>query len=260
MSVTVGRGLVVELIRESAMLKKAYKILECDQEVQSLLRMSNVMAVNRLMYNDHGVVHARIVSGSALKIFELLVEYGVTPSSIVNGITESLEEAKLIVLIGAYLHDVGNAIHRSNHNIHGCILSKPIIDRILLELVDRSKVVPLRQEILHVIYSHDESVKCLSVEAGCVKIADGTDMAEGRARIPYKLGKMDIHAVSALSIKKIEIERGETKPVRIKVFMKDNAGIFQIERVLMEKILTSALERYVEVVAYIDGRELKSFG
>jgi metal-dependent HD superfamily phosphatase/phosphodiesterase len=33
--------------------------------------MSNVMAVERLKYNDHGPVHAKISSGAALEIFDL---------------------------------------------------------------------------------------------------------------------------------------------------------------------------------------------
>jgi len=33
-----------------------------------------------------------------------------------------------------------------------------------------------------------------SAEAGCVKVGDGLDVAERRARVPYKLGGISIHA------------------------------------------------------------------
>jgi metal-dependent HD superfamily phosphatase/phosphodiesterase len=45
--------------------------MEKDQEIQSYLKMANIMAVKRLGYNNHGPVHARIVSGSALEIFNV---------------------------------------------------------------------------------------------------------------------------------------------------------------------------------------------
>ena len=53
-------------------LRKAFNLLENDAEVQTYLQMANVMAVERLRYNDHGPVHSRITSGSALEIFEIL--------------------------------------------------------------------------------------------------------------------------------------------------------------------------------------------
>jgi len=40
-----------------------------------------------------------------------------------------------------------------------------------------------------------------SAEAGCVKVGDGLDVAEGKARVPYKLDGISIYSVSALSIK-----------------------------------------------------------
>ena len=85
------------------------------------------------------------------------------------------------------------------------------------------------------------------MEAGVVKIADGTDMAEGRARIPYKLGKLDMHAVSAISVKQVLIDKGEDVPVRIDIVMNDYAGLFQVEEVLKPKILSSGLADYIEV-------------
>ena len=69
------------------------------------------MAVNRLMYNDHGPVHSKIVSGVAL---EILKDY-VTPSIVKDKIGE-LIDSKIVVLCGSYLHDIGNAVHRELHH------------------------------------------------------------------------------------------------------------------------------------------------
>jgi len=120
-------------------------------------------------------------------------------------------------------------------------------------------MIRIRQEILHCIFAHDEDVNCLSTEAGIAKVADGTDMAEGRARIPYKLGKVDIHSMSAMAVKKVELEEGNDRPVTVNIHMTNPAGMFQIEEVLMRKIKTSGIEDYIQVIALINGKELKSF-
>ncbi|OYT43238.1 hypothetical protein B6U84_06365 [Candidatus Bathyarchaeota archaeon ex4484_40] len=121
----------------------------------------------------------------------------------------------------------------------------------------------MKTEILHCIFSHDENVKCLTVEAGSVKVADGTDMAEGRARIPYEAGKVDIHSLSALSIREVRVVKGEDVPVRIEVDMDNPAGVFQIEHVLGRKISTSGIEEWVErtrcSVDYLTRKELKYY-
>jgi metal-dependent HD superfamily phosphatase/phosphodiesterase len=254
--VVVSSNLVYSRLKEPK-VKKMFRLLENDVEVQSCLRMANIMAVERLMYNDHGPVHSKITSGSALEIFDLLTKK-VTPTTVESDIC-SLEDAKVIVLCGAYLHDVGNIIHRIDHHIHGCIIANPILDRLLEKVYpkDPALSVRLKSEILHTIFSHDEEVECLSVEAGAAKVADGTDMAEGRARIPYRTGKVDIHSLSALSITKVEIEGGDRKPVQILVSMDNPAGVFQIEQVLERKIKTSGIQDLVEVIALEKGIEMR---
>jgi len=243
---------------KAPLLRRAFNLLEKDAEVQSLLQMANVMAVNRLKYNDHGPVHSKITCGSALEIFSILSQR-VPPTTVEEGLC-NLDDAKLIVLCGAYLHDIGNAVHRNLHHVHGCIIAAPILDRLLSKIYPKNRDLTLRlkSEILHCIFSHDENVRCLSVEAGSVKVADGTDMAEGRARIPYKMGGVDIHSLSALAIRKVEIVEGENRPIKILVNMDNPAGVFQIEEVLGRKIASSGIEKWVEVVAIEKGKEIKT--
>lgn len=242
---------------EEPKVEKIFRLLETDVEIQNCLRMANVMAVERLLYNDHGPVHSKTASGSALEIFNLLTKK-VKPTTVKNNVC-ALEDAKVIVLCGAYLHDIGNIIHRVNHHIHGCVIANPILDRLLKIAYpeDPALSARLKSEILHSIFSHDEGIECLSVEAGAAKVADGTDMAVGRARIPYKTGKVDIHSLSALSITKVEIEAGERKPVQILVSMTNPAGVFQIEEVLERKIGTSGIQDLVEVTALKKGVRIK---
>jgi metal-dependent HD superfamily phosphatase/phosphodiesterase len=254
--VVVSSNLVYSHLKEPK-VEKMFHLMENDIEIQNCLRMANVMAVERLLYNDHGPVHSRIASGSALEIFSLLTKKA-KPTTVENNVCSS-EDAKLIVLCGAYLHDLGNIVHRVDHHIHGCIIANPILDRLLKKVYakDPALSVRVKSEILHSVFSHDEEVECLSVEAGAAKVADGTDMAEGRARIPYRTGKVDIHSLSALSITKVEIEGGDRKPVQILVSMDNPAGIFQIEQVLERKIKTSGIQDLVEVIALEKGIEIR---
>ena len=220
--------------------------------------MANVMAVKRLGYNDHSPVHAKIIAGSALEIFSLLTD-AVEPSSVMNGICD-YEDARLIVLLGAYLHDVGNAIHRIDHEKTGALLASNLLDRVLLDIYDDDPGLAYRvkSEVLHTLYSSDDSIPCLSVEAGVVTVADGTDMAGGRSRVPFLSGKNDIHAISAQAINKVTIVKGDMKHVSIQVFMDNPAGIFQIEEVIGKKIRSSGIGELVEVTASMNGEEIKT--
>ena len=255
--VKVSSKLVERKIGCDEKVTRLYKLLESDAEIQSYLQMANTMAVNRLQYNDHGPVHSRIAGGTALEIYDI-IRNDVKPNIIHDGIGDE-SDARLVTFCGAYLHDIGNAIHRESHNINGCIVANPILKRLLGEIygMETEKVFKLKQEILQSIFSHNEEVTCLTVEAGISKIADGCDMAEGRARIPYKLGKVDIHSLSALSITKVEVEPGADRSLLIKVHMKNYAGVFQIEEVLMKKIKTSGLKDNVRVLALEKGRVIK---
>jgi hypothetical protein len=257
----VNPKLVEKHLASSPLLAKAWSVLTSDREVNALLHMSNVNAVVRLLYNDHGPVHARIVAGSALEIFDLLVSSGIKPSTIRDGTVETLEEAKLIVMLAAYLHDIGNSVHRANHELVGALLAKDILYRVLPQILGGKaveKIYNITAEVMHAIYSTAMDVRALTIEAGVVKVADGTDMAEGRARYPYSRGKMDIHALSALAIKRVEVSHGEDRPVRITVHMTDKAGFFQIEKVMMPKLESSPLRGLVEIQpVVIDSGERK---
>jgi metal-dependent HD superfamily phosphatase/phosphodiesterase len=255
----VSEKLVLEKIKDNETLSYIFYILENDEEIRNLLNHANINSIERLSYNDHGITHSRIVSGAALEILERLIKANILPSIVTNKIG-SIEDSKVVVLISSYLHDIGMCIHRNLHHLFSTIISSRIVDRIISEIYsDVKKKILIKNEILNAIFSHDESVNAITIEAGIVKVADGLDMAEGRARIPYKLGKSDIHAFSALSIKSVEIESDNNYPVLVKVNMKNESGIFQIEKVLGEKIKTSTIKKYIKVLAIKDGIELKSY-
>jgi metal-dependent HD superfamily phosphatase/phosphodiesterase len=247
--VVVDKNILRRWMERDAFVELLVKTLEGDQEVMELLHMSNVNAVLRLGYNDHGPVHARIVAGAALELLSILLSKGVGLTSLQQGTAASLEEVKFILVTASYLHDIGNAVHRENHELLGALLAKDIVDRLLPQVLPQSgpRRFRIRQEVLSAIYSTAMEVKPLTVEASIVRLADGLDMSEGRARLPYKLGKHDMHSISALSIKRVELSPGEDVPVEVTVHMSDLAGFFQVERVLMPKIEGGKLKGLIKI-------------
>lgn len=260
--VTVSPDLLYKHVNALPIIRRAQQIIEDDIELVELLKMSNLMAVSRLKYNDHGIIHARIVAGAALELVDILHGSGVEMTSMRDGVTSSIDEVKIVVLLSSYLHDIGNSIHRVNHELLGVLVARNIIDRILFRLgFEKRKAIGMRQEILHSIYASNHNIECLSTECGIVKVSDGLDMAEGRARIPYRLGKVDMHAVSALSIRRVDIDRNPNykRPVNIVVYMSEAAGLFQLEAVLMPKIRSSGLKDLLDIYINVDGKMMKYY-
>ncbi len=258
--VVIGPSLLKEFTKNNPWLRKAYEVIASDIEVRELWFMSNVMAVKRLKYNDHGPVHAEIAAGAALQLYKQLLDYGVESSLIADGVISDRGVAWLIPLYGGLLHDIGNSIHRDLHEKLGALLAKPILDRVLRELIDDPAIlVRVRQEIMHSIHCTAYDTPCLTVEAGCVSVGDGLDMAEGRARVPYRLGQVNIHSVSALSIKRVEVVDGDKTPIRINVYMDELAGVFQVDEVLMPKLEKTPLRDFIEIAVIVGERELKTY-
>lgn len=227
-----------------------------DEEVYQYHSWANVVSVRRLGYNDHGPVHARISTYNALKILHLLAESG-CPPSIVEEEVGTFEDAEVAVAMGCFLHDIGMGVARDMHEWHSIHLADPIITRYLDRLYgpgDPMKVA-LRALAHEVIVGHMAKVRIHSVEAGVVLVADGTDMSKGRSRIPEMLSLDpvvgDMHRFSAHAIKRVEIKKGDAKPVRISVFMENTTGLYQVEEVLMTKVKASPIMGEIEVQALV---------
>jgi metal-dependent HD superfamily phosphatase/phosphodiesterase len=226
-----------------------------DTELKTLWMCSNVMAVDRLNYNDHGPVHVKKVANGALKILRLLMENGVEPS-IKRDYGMTVEDAEVVVVLASIMHDLGMAFTREKHEMYSAPLALEILRRFLKSCYSVKEATIITSEVFHAIISHHEPNRPLTVEAGIVKVADALDMEKGRARIPYESGRMDIHSVSAIAIENVMILEGGEKPVTIKIEMSNPAGIFQVDNLLWTKIKGSGIENHVHVEAVIkDGEE-----
>ena len=225
-------------------------------QLQTYWQCSNVVAIDRLKYNDHGPIHIKIVTNLALKLFRMLMKSELI-SSIEENYQFSRDDAEIVVVMGACLHDVGHIVHRTNHEEFSVALAPPLIADMIGDLYDVRELAIMTSEILHAIYAHRTDIQPLTVEAGVIKIADALDMETGRARIPYDKGSASIHAVSAIAIEKVRISEGTEKPICIDIQMSNSAGIYQLDNLLKRKLETSGLSEHFELRAEITGEEKK---
>jgi metal-dependent HD superfamily phosphatase/phosphodiesterase len=149
------------------------------------------------------------------------------------------------------------SVHRADHEQYSLFVAQPKIDDLLDGLYATAPRTILRSEILHAIISHRAGGKPFTVEAGVVRVADALDMAEGRSRIPFQGGHLNIHSVSAAAIEKVEVGPGEERPIRIRILMNNSAGIFQIDELMRDKLRGSGIGDYVEVEATVTGESEK---
>lgn len=229
--------------------RQLWEALVNDPETRTNWDMANYIAVNKLGYNDHGMTHGIITSTNAIRIFDLLVEAGITPDVVVSGAGD-LDDACLVTAIATLLHDIGNQVHRKYHEMLGVGLARDLLDRFMPGLYpDVEQRAELRAFILNAILTHDFDPPPLTFEGGLVGVADGTDVTKGRGRKAFDLGKVDIHSVSALAIDEVRLGPGKDFPVEITVIMNNSAGIFQIEDTLTKKVVRGPLSKWVTVTA-----------
>ena len=249
--------------RGNAKLKQVMEKVKEDKKLQTYWRCSNVMAIERMGYTDHGPTHVKIVSNIALKLLRILVEKELIKPSIVQNYGMENDDAEVVVVLGSILHDLGMTVQRREHEKYSAILAYDVMQNLLTPAYDEEKKAIITSEVLHAIVTHEQTssdeptTKILTKEAGIVGIADALDMEAGRARIPFESGKIDIHAVSALSIEKVEVEATDStpKPITIKIKMSNSAGVFQIDELLKPRIVKSGLQQFFHVIAEITGEK-----
>jgi hypothetical protein len=242
--------------RHNERLQQVQERIARDVELQTLWRCANVNAVERARITDHGPVHIRIVANIALKLLRMLAAGGVTPNVVADyGLT--MEDAEVVVVLAVALHDIGIAVHRDEHESYSVVLADRLVGRFLEGIYPPTEATVLAAEVLHAVTAHRREHRCLTVEAGVVKVADALDMTEGRSRIPFEAGQVNIHSVSAQAVSAVHLRKGEKKPVRLEIVLNNSAGIFQVDELLRGKLHNSSIAPYIEVVARIEGEAEK---
>lgn len=240
------------------------QLLVSDPEIEAIQEYANSVSIKRLNYNDHGPVHMRQVAVNVVKMLSLLKAESVQ-TSLEQEDAGSHEDSLCALLLGAFLHDLGMSVGRSEHELTGLIIARPIMERLLKALLpdSLSRRIAIISIATEGVLGHMANRKVHSLEAGLLLVADGCDMEKGRARIPMSIITSpktgDIHKYSANSIEKVTISKGEGAPILIDVLMSSDVGFFQIEEVLLPKISMSPARQYVQVFAGVIGQEKKRY-
>lgn len=242
--------------RHNLKLQRLVDAINKDISLHQLWRCANVNAVDRSGMSDHGPVHIQIVANIALKLLRLLVQGGVEPA-IVREHDFSAEDAELIVVLGAALHDIGMSIHRHDHETYSLILGAPKARELLDGIYEEPQLTIMVSETLHAVIAHRSDERTYTIEASAVKVGDALDMTQGRSRIPFEKGAVNIHSLSAAAVERVVIRRGEERPIRIEAILNNSAGLFQLDELLRPKIISSSIAPYVEVEARIEGENEK---
>lgn len=238
-------------VEGNPLLEKVLNQINSNREIKTLWRIINVNAIERLGFTDHGPKHFNLVANFGLQIARIFEKKDVK-MSIVRDFGLTNDHAEVAIFLGCIMHDLGMSIHRENHEMFSLFIARDFMKEILsfMPIEERTVVI---SETLHAIisHSHGSAGKTSTVEGGIVRIADALDMSKGRSRIPYRMGKIDIHSVSANAIESVTVEEGKEKPVEIKIVMTTEAGVFQVDDFIEEKLEVSGLTKYIDVKSYL---------
>jgi len=238
-------------VGKNKLLEKVLLEINSNRELKTLWRVINVNAIGRLGFTDHGPTHFNIVANYGLQIARIFEDKNIK-FSIVKDFGLTSDHAEVVIFLGCIMHDLGMSIHRVNHEMFSLFIARDFLKEILAFLPIEERTVVI-SETLHAIisHSHGSAGKTSTIEGGIVRIADALDMSKGRSRIPYKMGKIDIHSVSANAIKSVTVTEGRDTPVEIKIVMTTEAGVFQVDDFIEEKLEASGLSKYIGVRSYL---------
>jgi hypothetical protein len=236
--------------RHNPKLQALVERINADEELRQLWRCANLNAVERLGLSDHGETHIRIVANASLRLLRLLAEAGITPN-LVTDYGLGREEAEVAVVLAAALHDIGLVVHYDGHHGFSPGLAYHKACALLQTLYGVRERTILAAEVLHAIAAHTGHVRCLTLEAGSLHVADALDMTKGRSRPPDPK-PLNSLAEAGATIEEVSLLRGLNRPVRIEIRMKHAAGIPYAEALLETRLAGSTLAERIEVVARIE--------
>ncbi len=159
------------------------KEVKANPKVRKLIDGANEV-MRAMGYTEHGHRHVGIVSSITRYILENI---GADPRDIELG------------QIAAYLHDIGNVVHRTNHPMHGGVIAWTILNEMGM---DASEIAP----VIGAIGNHEESsgIPISSMSAALI-IADKSDVHFSRVQNPI-LETYDIHDRVNAAVQKSRVE------------------------------------------------------
>jgi hypothetical protein len=232
---------------------KALDNINNNLEITTFWNITNTIAIDRMNMTDHGPVHFQVVANIGLRLARILNKNKI-PMSSVKDLELTYEHAELIILLASLFHDMGMTASRVGHEEFSLVITFPLLREILdfLPIEERTKVIA---ETLHAIVNHRKVGKPLTLEGGILTVADALDMNQGRSKLNFEAGKIDIHTASASAIDDVEIKEGKDVPVEITIHMNNSAGLFQVDQLLKKKLSSSGIKDYFSITAKINKKE-----
>ena len=229
--------------RHNPRLQALVDRVNADEELRQLWRCANVNAVDRLGQGDSGEVHARIVANAALKLLRLLRDAGEMPS-VTGDHRLPPDEAEVVVVLAAALHDLGLALHPDAPQPAGLALAALKARELLDGLYPVRERTILLAEVLQAISSLAAGAACLTLEASLLRLADTLDMTKGRVRLATGAGTL---------VEEVVIQKHRTPPVRVLISLADAGAVGQVEALLQARLGGTRLASRVELLARLPG-------
>ena len=248
---TVDQARIRVPIRGNRRLGQLIDAANADEQLRAWWYVAGLNA-NRLGMSDHSWVHIQIVTNIALRVARLLFRRGVEPGMVADHGMEE-RDAEVVIAAAAMFHDIGMAIHRTDHEAYSLFLTADKLGSLVAGTYDEPERSVVVAEAMHAVISHRSRGAPFTIEGAIVRVADALDMAKGRSRIPFEAGQQNIHALSNYAIDEVRISAGEEKAVRVEVAMNNSAGIYQVDEGLGTKLRGTPLEEHFEVIARIEG-------
>ena len=148
-----------------------YEDIQHNEEVRALIEAGNA-ALGVLGFTDHGYAHAGLTAKVAGDILETL------------GFDERTCE---LARIAGYMHDIGNAINRSNHALSGALLAFDLLRGLDMDIREITAIITA-------IGNHDEkTAAAVTPLSAALILADKSDVRRSRVRTSLDAKDFDIH-------------------------------------------------------------------
>lgn len=171
-------------------MKIRYEDIKRDEEILSFIEQGD-RVLGSLGYTEHSRAHAAKVAESAALILKEL------------GYEENMQET---ARIAGFLHDIGNAVNRTDHAHTGAIIAYNLLKERKMDLPDRLRVMTA-------IGNHDENTgSAIDEVSAALILADKGDVRRNRVRTsnPASFDAHDKVNFSVLS-SRIDIQREKKK-------------------------------------------------
>lgn len=234
--------------RHNPRLSALAERINADDELRQLWRCANVTAVERLGLGDCGEVHVRIVANAALKLLRLLRDAGLLPALVEHHRLAS-EDAELVVVLAAALHDLGLAAGAGDQPSAGLALATVKGRELLADLYGVRERTIVLAEALHAVSAQPAGVRCLTLEAAVLRLADALDLAKGRVRLPAHPGRGPMGAVP---VEEVAILRAKDPPVHVVIRLSQAEALGAIEDLLRHRLRGVGLDDQVAILARVD--------